>query len=173
MWKAISVFTVLVAFASPAFGTTVYKWVDREGVVNFTDDQKKIPPLYRDQVVTEIIEESTIRGLSAPPPSRAIKTDIYGRDKTWWKQNVQLREEELKEATGNYERVNQQFIKEAEALSQVRFGSRTQVKMRIFQLDRINNERAKYEEQMVEAKQALQKLLSEAEESKADPAWLN
>ena len=47
---------ILLAMVPPAFGTTIYKWVDKEGVVNLTDDAKKIAVqknnLYYRRIVT-------------------------------------------------------------------------------------------------------------------------
>jgi len=52
-------------FASSA-SAAIYKWVDREGIVNFTDDESRVPSAYRDKV-----EEVNIAkmGLSIPPQS--------------------------------------------------------------------------------------------------------
>ncbi|MGZ3604998.1 MAG: DUF4124 domain-containing protein, partial [Thermodesulfobacteriota bacterium] len=44
-WLLITLF--LLAFTLPANGTTIYKWVDEKGVVNFTDEYKKISPEFR------------------------------------------------------------------------------------------------------------------------------
>jgi hypothetical protein len=48
MKKVIFILLVFV-FASSA-SATVYKWVDEAGVVNFTDDYSKVPPVYRESV---------------------------------------------------------------------------------------------------------------------------
>ena len=77
-----------------------------------------------------------------------------------------------KVAEANYEKVNQKFMEEAAVLSQVRYGSRTQVKTRILQLYRTNDEKIKYKEKVAEAKLMLRKLEKEAEESKANLDWL-
>jgi len=51
-------------FASSA-SAAIYKWVDKEGVVNFTDDESKVPSAYRNKV-----EEFNITKTGVPIPSR-------------------------------------------------------------------------------------------------------
>jgi chorismate mutase len=64
-------------------------------------------------------------------------------------------------------------MESADVLSQRRYGSRTQVKMNIIELDRLNMERMGYGAQIEEAKERLEKISKEAREAKADPEWLN
>jgi hypothetical protein len=52
MRKAL-ILLILFAFSVPAYGATVYKWVDEKGVVNFTDEYQKVPPIFRNRVETE------------------------------------------------------------------------------------------------------------------------
>ena len=51
-------------FASSA-SAAIYKWVDKEGVVNFTDDESRIPSAYRNK-----IEEVNIAKMGPSIPSR-------------------------------------------------------------------------------------------------------
>ena len=37
-------------FVSMAYSEIIYKWVDKDGVVNFTDDPTNIPSQYRNRV---------------------------------------------------------------------------------------------------------------------------
>ena len=64
MKKLLLVLLVLV-FASSA-SATIYKWVDKGGVVNFSDDYSKVPPDYRDKV-----EEMNIARVGPSTPSQA------------------------------------------------------------------------------------------------------
>jgi len=73
----------------------------------------------------------------------------------------------------NYEKVHKEFMESAEVLSQRRYGSRTQIKMNIIELDRLNMERMGYEAQIEEAREKLAKIYNEAEESGADPEWFS
>jgi hypothetical protein len=175
------IFLIFLVFfiASPLQAAKIYKWVDKEGVVNFTDDLGKVPPSYRDRV--EVEERKDVQEGPTPPPPQAVtresgeeetKTDIYGRDEAWWRDKVRPWKGQLKEATANYQSAQKEYMEKSEELSRRRFGSPTQYKMNIIELDRINEERKKYEAQIAEANEMLKKLSKEAEESKADPAWL-
>jgi chromosome segregation ATPase len=119
----------------------------------------------------------------APSPPQAITpggkeedigTDVYGRDETWWRERVRPWKEQLKEATENYERVREEYMKQAEGLGPYNFGkmSLTQYQMLSSRLNILNNDIEKYRAQMVEANEMLEKLSKEAKETKADPAWL-
>jgi chromosome segregation ATPase len=159
---------------------TVYEWVNKEGVVNYTDDYGRVPSGYRDQVKEEVIEEAPSMEVPTstqvtPPKIEEAKTDIYGLDEMWWREQVHPWKEQLKEATENYERVRDEYMKQAQGLGPYSFGklSLTQYQMLSSRLDILNDEMAKYQAQMTEAKEMLEKLSREAEEAKADPTWLN
>jgi len=169
---------ILLTFSSPTYATTAYKWVDQKGVVNFTDNYTNVPAEYRDWVETEILEDTpTVRALvpsqAFPRDKEEATADIYGLDENWWKGRVRPWKERLKEATENYERTHKRFIESAEELSQKRYGSRTQYKMNIIKLDRLKEEKLKYEAQIAEAREILEKISREAKESKANPEWVN
>jgi chromosome segregation ATPase len=171
---------ILMIFSMPAYSATVYKWVDKEGVVNFTDDLSKVPPSYRNQVEMEerkdVKEEVTPR--SPQPVTRQnepkeIKADIYGRDETWWREKVRPWKEQLREATEKYEAAEKRYTEKSDELSRRRFGSPTQYKMNIIELDKVREEKEKCQAQISEANEMLEKLSKEAKETKADPAWLD
>jgi len=175
--KKLLITLILLAFTIPGQAATIYKWVDEKGVINFTDDYNKVPPPYRDRVIIEErkeIEEDkiTIPPRETPQKKEEISTDIYGRDEAWWRDRVRPWKERLKEATENYERANKEYLEKSEELSKRRFGSRTQYKIDIIQLDKLNEEKKRYEAQMREVNEMLKRLSKEAEESKADPEWL-
>ena len=177
MGKMLILFILLI-FISPAYAATTYKWIDEKGVVGFTDDFSIIPPAYRDQVSAEVMEETPSAGIAASPQATPQKieegkTGIYGLDETYWRERVRPWKDQLQEATENYERVHKTFMESADVLSQRRYGSRTQVKMNIIELDRLNMERMGYGAQIEEAKERLEKISKGAQEAKADPEWLN
>jgi hypothetical protein len=58
-------FLFIVLFGTSA-SATVYKWVDRDGTLNFADDYSRIPRDYRNQV-----EELNVARLGSSPPSSA------------------------------------------------------------------------------------------------------
>ena len=177
--KKFLILLVLLTFAIPAYAATIYKWVDEKGVVNFTDDINNVPLSYRDRVEVEIKEDVQKPATSVPPQAplekkEEVRTDIYGRNEAWWREKVHFWKEKLKEATGNYENANNKFVKKAEELSQTNFygRSRSQSKWDVMDLNRLNEEKKKYEAQVAEANEMLSKLSKEAKETKADPAWL-
>jgi len=178
MRKILYIICFLV-FISSAHGATVYKWVDKEGVVNFTDDLSKVPPSYRNRVETEerkdlkeeVIPQSPQAATRESEPVET-KTDIYGRDETWWREKVRPWKERLREATESYEAAEKRYTEKSDELSRRRFGSSTQYKMNIIELDKMRGEKEKYQAQISEANGMLDKLSKEAKETKADPAWL-
>ncbi len=176
--KRLIILLILLAFATPGYAATVYKWLDKDGVANYTDDYNKVPAFYRDRVETlEFFTEK--RPPEQTPQTKPvikdeIRTDIYGRDETWWKEKVHPWKEQLKEATENYERVREEYMKQAQGLGPYNFGkmSLTQYQMLSSRLNILNDDMAKYRAQMDEANEMLENLSKEARESNADPAWL-
>jgi len=180
--KKILILMILLIFAVPihaVHAATIYKWVDKDGVVNFTDDLEKVPSSYQDRV--EVETRKDVKEEVTPPAPQAvtrgneqeeIKKDIVGRDEAWWRDKVRPWKEKLKEATEKYESVEKKYTEKSDELSRRRSGSPTQYKMNIIELDKIREEKEKYQAQMAEANEMLEKLKKEAEETKADPAWL-
>lgn len=179
--RKIFILLMLLVFVSPSYAATVYKWVDRDGVVNFTDDLSKVPPPYRDKV--EVETRKDVPKERAPLPPQAIipggkeeetRTDIYGRDETWWREKVRPWKEQLREATEKYEEAQRNYEKKSDELAQTNFAgrSRTQSKWDVMALNRLREEKEKYQAQVAEANGMLEKLSKEAKETKADPAWL-
>jgi hypothetical protein len=177
--KEILILLILLIFAVSADGATIYKWVDKDGVVNFTDDLSKVPPSYQDRV--EVETRKDVPEQSAPLSTEAIPqnstedkmiTDNYGRGEAWWRDKVRPWKEKLKEATEKYESAEKKYTEKSDELSRRRSGSPTQYKMNIIELNKIREEKEKYQAQIAEANEMLGKLKKEAEETKADPAWL-
>jgi hypothetical protein len=75
MKKLLIFFFLLLclSFASSA-SAVIYKWVDKEGVVNFTDDESRVPSAYRGQV--EKVNTAKLEP-SAPSPTTAGKATAY------------------------------------------------------------------------------------------------
>jgi hypothetical protein len=96
----------------------------------------------------------------------------FGLGEAYWRDRVRPWKEKLAEASVNYERVSKQYMERSDQLSQRRFGSRTQYKMDIIELDKLNEEKKRYEAQIKEANDMLNKISKEAEEARADPEWL-
>jgi len=176
MKKALMSILVLWVFVSIGYGATVYKWVDKEGVINFTDDYNQIPPQYRNQIQMEELRGSQKVETPASPPasakgSKGAKVDIYGMGEDYWRAKVQPWRKQLQEAKENIARINRKINErvEGEAGKILSHGQRD--------MDRayrkpLIEERSKYEAQIREADEMLSKIAKEAEEAKADPGWL-
>jgi hypothetical protein len=158
--KKLLIPLILLAFALPCNAATIYKWMDKEGVVNYTDDYNKVPAFHRDRV--ETLEFFTESGRPKPVPQTTpgikeeIRTDIYGRD-YWSKQ--------LDEATSNYEKAREELLKEGERLVWHRYGSKTQYQMSTAEVPGISQRLETYREQMIEAKAVLDKFTKETQET--------
>jgi len=149
--------------------------------MHFSDDLEGVPPAYRGRVKVEKGEGIRKPEASSPAPSgiplqdrEERQTDIYGQDEAYWEGRVRPWNEQLQEATENYERVRGDYMKQAEGLDPSNFGkmSLTQYQMLSSRLKVLNEEMAKYQAQMDEANKMLDKIAKEAEEAKADPQWV-
>jgi len=175
MVKAISLLAIFLTF-SPSFGTTIYQWVDRDGVHNFTDDYERIPFAYRNQVHSRVVEDTPEK--ESPPTPRAtsqkekMKRDIFGLGEEWWREKVQPWEGQLKEASENYQIKEEEVLEESKTLIIRKFGSHQQFKSTILGMERLREERARYEARLIEAKEALKRVSKDAEESGAEPEWV-
>jgi len=171
--KKVFILLILLAFASPAYAVTAYKWVDKEGVVNFTDDYSNVPSEYSAQISTEVMEEIPSVGVptsvqATPPKIEVAKTDIYGSGEPYWMEKVRFWRKELSEATENYENVYKEFMGQAESSVRVRFGSKTQYKMGSYALSGLTRQLEEYRAKIVKAEKMLDELSKGAEEAKAN-----
>ena len=171
------IFVMFAVFflSSSLLAHTFYKWVDEKGGVNYADDYNNIPPAYRGRVEIEWVhEEGSTPPIQkmAPQKREEGRADIYGQGEAYWRGKVRPWKEFLKTAETNYERAHGKFMEKAMELSARKFGSRTQYKMNIIELDRLKEEMVKYADQIAEGREALEKISKEAREAKANPDWL-
>ena len=166
---------IAIILASPLQAHIIYKWVDKNGIENFTDDYSKIPLEYRERInILYIHEEVVLPPVQKMVPQKReeIRKDIYGRDEEWWKGKVRLLKGRLKEAEEGYEKAHEKFMEKAMELNRRRFVSRTLYRTIIIEMDRFKEEMIKYQSQIAEVHEELGKLYKEAEASKANPDWL-
>jgi len=171
--EKVLILLILLAFASPSYAATAYKWVDKEGVVSFTDDYSNVPPEYRARVSTEVMEETPSVGVptsaqATPPKIEVVKTNSYGSGEPYWMEKVRFWRKQLSEATENYEKVYKEFMGQAESLVRVRFGSKTQYEMGSYALRGLARQLEEYRAKIVEAEKMLDQLSKEAEDAKAN-----
>jgi hypothetical protein len=167
-------------FVSMAYGDITYKWVDKDGVVNFTDDPTNIPPQYRNRIEkgekgdsqgdSQEVEAPT-RGSVSPEKSEGRRIDSSGMGEDYWRAKVQPWKNQLREATENCERLNRNLddkIMEQGGKSL----SRTQYEMKRTEIAQLKDERSRCEAQIREANEMLTKIAKEAEGAGADPEWV-
>ncbi len=143
---------ILLTFVVPAYGATVYRWIDEKGVVNFTDDYRNVPPAFRNRVgVEEYLEE-------APPPAKTqgdIETESNAL--SYWSKK-------LDKATSNYEKALHEILNEGERLVWHRYGSKTQYQMFTAEIPATRERLETYKEQMIEAKAMRDKFANETQQ---------
>jgi len=123
--------------------------------------------------------EEILRKLSKPDFWEAASvmeeqetTDIYGIGEDWWRERVRPWKERREELNARYENAEKKFMKQAEDLSKRGFGNRHTIKAKVIELDRSNDEVLKYQVQIAENEEVLERISKDAEESMADPEWL-
>jgi hypothetical protein len=173
----MAIFLLLLWVLPPiSHAADIYKWVDKDGSVNFTDDLSKVPPEYRDQVKTEKVTDSEKIQSPAPGPASVQKTeeekrDTKGRGEEYWRETVRPWKKQLKQAQEDYKNTNMK-IEDALEVVKGSFLSKTQYNFKRQELERLMEERGVHEAKMKEAEAMLAKIGKEADEAKANPAWL-
>ena len=167
---------LLLVLVSISNATSIYKWVDKDGTANFTDDLSKVPPEYRDQIQIEKTRDVEKTQTPSPAPASVQKTeeekrDAHGRGEEYWRETVRPWKKQLKQAQEDYNNTNIKIDDTHESL-RGRYLSKTQINFRRIDMENLMQERGTYEAKRKEANEMLAKIAKEAEEAKADPAWL-
>jgi hypothetical protein len=174
IWKGI--LFLLLASVSISDAATIYKWVDKYGSVNFTDDLNKVPFEYRNQIQIEETMDPGKTQVLPPAPASVQKTgedkrDAHGRGEQYWKETVRPWKEQLKQAQEDYKNTNMK-IEDALEMVKGRFYSHTQYNFKRVEVEQLMAERVTCEAKMKEANEMLAKIAKEAEDAKADPEWI-
>lgn len=98
--------------------------------------------------------------------------DRYGIGEDWWRERVRPWKARREELDASYEGAEKKFTEQAEDLSKRRYGNRHTIKAKIIELDRADKEALKYQAQIAENEEVLERISKDAEESKANPDWL-
>jgi len=163
---------LLLVSVSISNAAMVYKWVEKDGTIHFADDLSKVPPEYRDQVQAGEMKESPKTQTPAPVQKTSEeKRDVRGRGEEYWRETVRPWKNQLKQAQDDYDNTNQK-IEDALEMVRGRFYSHTQYNLKRAEVEQLMAERGTYEAKIKEANEKLAKIAKEAEEAKADPAWL-
>ena len=148
----------------PAFAQT-YRWIDEEGVINFTDDLQKIPDRYRGQLDIVILpplsqkEEPKVSPLLPSPP--AEDTDLQGHGREWWYEKVRGWEEKRDQAMDRLEKLNLEL--QALKFRNILFAEQNRIIEEIRQVER---ERQEAEQMLTEV------LPEEARKAGTPSGWL-
>jgi len=178
---------------SLAFGQEVYRWVDEQGTVHFTDDLGQVPEKYRDKVQKkEPPKEPPITQPTppqpapsqplAPPTGMGIdkgsgatprQKDILGRGEEWWRAKVNEWNEKLKTAQRNYENAYSEWKSKENELESSKFKPDSVKRKLKAEIKDLEEKTRDWEKQMNEAKNMLENVLpKQAQDYQANPEWL-
>lgn len=161
---------------SPAWldGAEIYKWVDKNGVIHFTDQLTNVPKEYRNQ-----IEKQTLP--SAPPPSSqppaqkapqdflSEPVDSNGHNEKWWKDRMNEWRGKLTQA----ETKLQELKRKLEIVDRERSLGLGIPGKQLEEKQALEAEIQKYTAEMNTAKSMLEQILpEEARKARAYPGWL-
>jgi hypothetical protein len=191
--RSLIVIAALLLFSSAAFGQEVYRWVDEQGTVHFTDDLGQVPEKYRDKIqkkeppkeppITQPIPPQPAPPQPLAPPTgmevekgsgaTPRQKDILGRGEEWWRAKVNEWNEKLKTAQRNYENTYSEWKSKENELESSKFKPDS-VKRKLKAEIKDREEKTKdWEKQMNEAKDMLENVLpKQAQDYQANPEWL-
>jgi hypothetical protein len=178
---------------SLAFGQEVYRWVDEQGTVHFTDDLGQVPEKYRDKIqkkeppkeppITQPIPpQPTPPQPLAPPTGMEVEKesgatprqkDILGRGEEWWRAKVNEWNEKLKTAQRNYENTYSEWKSKENELESSKFKPDSFKRKLKAEIKDLEEKTKDWEKQMDEAKNMLENILpKQAQDYQANPEWL-
>ena len=196
--RSLIVIATLLLFSSAAFSQEVYRWVDEQGTVHFTDDLGQVPEKYRDKIQKKMppkeppITQSTppqsappqpaspqppappmgmeIEKGSGPPPRQK---DILGRGEEWWRAKVNEWNEKLKTGQRNYENSYSEWKAKEQELETAKFKPDSVKRKLKTEIKDLEEKTKGLEKQMDEAKNMLENVLpKQAQDYQANPEWL-
>jgi len=166
---------ILILCASDVSFAEVFKWVDENGGVHFTDDIIQIPAKYRPKSEKMEIIETEVNtkkeGESTPKAKGTTPGDRFGKGEEYWRGRV---EEWRKKLSALQERVEAIRIKYNDLTERMN-DSKNSVERATLRMERglVKNEMERGKAQMEEAKIMLDKKIpEEAELYKAKPEWI-
>ncbi len=179
--SVIFLIILLTLFVPEASFAAVYKWVDENGAVHFTDDIMQVPEEYRPKTKdtglpeeteqTPIEEQTKIEGEAAPKKAEEAYKDQLGRGEGYWKGRVEEWRLKLKGQQDKLEALRSKY----NALTQRFNDSRSTAERGSLRKEReqIKKEMDECRVQMEEAKTVLsQKIPEEAALYNAKPEWV-
>ncbi len=165
-------------------GQEIYRWVDEKGTVHFADDITLVPERYRNQVEKKELPQkpsatpakpSVRSGPSEPTPTQSTpeKKDLLGRGEDWWKARMKEGRDKLQTAQKNYDLTSSELKQKEKELEEAKFKPDSLKRKLKAEIKALAEKLKEREKERDEAKNMVEKVLpKEAEDYKADPAWL-
>jgi len=153
----------------------VYKWVDENGVVYFTDDLIQVPEKYRPKAERigspEEKGESTVEGESTPKKKEEPYRDRLGRGEDYWKGRLEEWSKKLIESQTRMEALRTKYNEMTERYNDSKSTAERATLRR--ERDQIKNEMNQCKIGINEARDMIEKKIpEEAEIYKAKPEWI-
>jgi hypothetical protein len=153
----------------------VYKWVDENGVVYFTDDLIQVPEKYRPKAERigspEEKGESTVEGESTPKKKEEPYRDRLGRGEDYWKGRLEEWRKKLIESQTRMEALRTKYNEMTERYNDSKSTAERATLRR--ERDQIKNEMDQCKIGIEEARDMIEKKIpEEAEIYKAKPEWI-
>jgi hypothetical protein len=153
----------------------VYKWVDENGVVYFTDDMIQIPEKYRPKAerigLPEEKGEPKVEGESTPKKKEEPYRDRLGRGEEYWKGRVEEWRKKLTESQARLQGLRARYNELTERFNDSRSTAERATLRR--ERDQVKNEMDQLKIQIDEATNMIEKKIpDEAEIYKAKPQWV-
>lgn len=174
MKQILAIFLFLFFISGTSFAE-VYKWVDDEGVVSFTDDITQVPGKYQPEAERIGLpgekEETKINGDLTTKLKEENYKDRLGRGETYWRERVN---EWMKKLSELQDRLGVLRIKYNQLTERFNDSKSTAERASLRrERDQIKNEMDQYKNQIEDARNMLdQKIPEEAELYKANPEWV-
>lgn len=172
----------LIFYSGMSLSQEIYRWVDEKGIIHFADDITLVPEKYRDQVQKrkppEIPSPTPAKPSEGPATTETTqpkpeRKDLIGRGEEWWRAKMKEWNDKLSNAQKNYDLAYAALkTKEKELKDSIFKPDRIERKIKS-EIKELEGKLKAHEREREEAKNMVEKVLpKEAEDYKADPAWL-
>ena len=175
MMNRILAICLYLFFISGTSLAEVYKWVDSEGVVYFTDDFTRVPEEYRPEAEAlglpgDTEETNSERDLTSRGKEKESK-DRLGRGETYWRGLVDVEIRKMRESEDRLEVLRNKYNGLTERFNASR-STAERGGLRV-ERDQTKNEMDRCKNQIEEARNMVQKKIpEEAELYGANPEWV-
>lgn len=163
------VLAILFSFASDA-QADFYRWVDKDGREFFSNEQKQIPPEYRDRATLVRPDDSrvSVANKGTAPVRQVVSNDghrdRHGRGEEYWRQKATNLRLKLRNQQDEYDIVMKQLEEHPSAKGRGRKKK---------SVDGLEKKKMKLEKEMAQTRRMLEvDLPEEARKADAYPGWL-